>query len=284
MLSAAQMTPVSAAATRAQPSLKQMPVSYSSGVATRPGRALRILCYGDSMTVGFCRGGTSFEPYARALAEGISSLGSMACEALACGLSGLRADTMADGLVSHELVDVCGYRGKGLARILDERGPFDLVLIMAGTNDMGHYHAPARILRSLERLHGACRQRGVLSMALAPPPAPVRDAAGEAERLQIVGRLRCMAKAAESRMACIDPAELVSSSRPDFWDADGLHFSPLGSRTFGQKLAALVVRQLLPSLRPEVPAAPRHVTLPPPRRISQPAAVCRAPAWVLVKA
>jgi len=142
-----------------------------------------------------------------------------------------------------------------LARTLEEHGPFDLVVIMAGTNDMSCQHEPARILRSLELLHSACHARGVPTVALAPPPAPSRGPVWEVVRQQVLDSLRLLAVMAPTRMACIDPAELVSSARPDMWDADGLHFSPLGSCTFGQNLASAVLRTVLPLLKPEVQPA-----------------------------
>lgn len=221
----------------AQPPLLKMPVAYRGVGGSRSAKPLRILCYGDSMTVGFCRGGLTFEPYPRALAECLGGLvpKGASCEVLACGLSGLRADTMADGLVGEELVDIMGFSGKGLARTLEEHGPFDLAVIMAGTNDMAYSQTPAQIASSLAVLHRACHERGVRSVALAPPPAPRRGPAGQAVREQVLDALRCMAAVAPARMACIDPAELVSSSAPEFWDADGLHFSPLGSQTFGRR-------------------------------------------------
>mmetsp|Transcript_76090 Transcript_76090/g.213346 ORF Transcript_76090/g.213346 Transcript_76090/m.213346 type:complete len:164 (+) Transcript_76090:3-494(+) len=126
---------------------------------------------------------------------------------------------------------------------------------MAGTNDMGCLHEPARIVQSLELLHAACHARGVPTVALAPPPAPSRGPMWEAIRGQVLNSLRLLAAMGPARMACIDPAELVSAASPEMWDADGLHFSPLGSCTFGQSLASAVLRTVLPLLRPgEQPA------------------------------
>mmetsp|Transcript_57071 Transcript_57071/g.160137 ORF Transcript_57071/g.160137 Transcript_57071/m.160137 type:complete len:324 (+) Transcript_57071:44-1015(+) len=267
-----------------QPSpLQQMPVAYSS-VFSRPptGKALRILCYGDSMTVGFCCGGRAFDPYARTLQERLSgtpAAGSR-CEVFTCGLSGMRADTMADFIDSQNLVDVMGFHGKGLGRILDEHGPFDLVAIMAGTNDMSSGRMPAQIIESLRSLHSACHDRGVSSVALAPPPAPSRGPVWEQLRTQVLDSLKQLADEGPSSLAaCIDPAVLVDSERADLWDADGLHFSPLGSSTFGQNLAALVVEDVLPQLQtpPSTPTSDGGCSLE--NWPEQEASWAPAPAW-----
>lgn len=215
--------------------LASMPVSFVAGEGGMSKR--RILCYGDSLTVGYCSSGQLFEPYGRALSQQLAAAG-VACEVSICGLSGRTAKEMAAAATST-LVDVCGNRGKGLRRALEEDGPFDLVIIMAGTNDMGHGTPLQSILQDIHSLHETCHARCVPTVALAPPPAPGVGAAREALRQSFVGMLRTALQCMRGTVCCVDPADYVPLASPAFWERDGLHFSPLGSRTLGHHLAKL---------------------------------------------
>lgn len=232
------------------------PLKFSGGLETDQDKVCRILCYGDSMTVGFCCGGSAFEPYARSMAHQLGLVGA-ACEITVCGLSGRRADemvAMADGVI----VDNLSYGWKGLERTLREDGPFDLVLIMAGTNDMGAASLPEPIVDSLRCLHAVCHAFGVPTVALAPPPAPGRGAAWEALRLPIVEALSRLPSEMPGVIACVDPGLSVPASWNLFWDPDGLHFSVLGSCALGKALADLASRHFFPQLFGHADDAQEH--------------------------
>mmetsp|Transcript_128557 Transcript_128557/g.333271 ORF Transcript_128557/g.333271 Transcript_128557/m.333271 type:complete len:430 (+) Transcript_128557:83-1372(+) len=211
----------------------------SSGSNAEVRSVRRILCYGDSLTAGFAANGQQFEPYGRAMAERLAGAGT-ACEVAVCGLSGKTAREMV-ATSSTSLADIVGNRGKGLVRALEEDGPFDLVLIMAGTNDMGHGAQPETILQDLQRLHGLCHERGVPTVALAPPPAPVAGSAREQMRQRFTAKLRALSQGMERMVACVDPADIVPASALGLWEQDGLHFTPAGSRQFGAGLASLAL-------------------------------------------
>merc|ERR1719327_192047 len=96
---------------------------------------LRVLCYGDSLTAGFYAGGRKFSPYGAALEEAMTAQG-LDAEVQIMGLSGHQGSQMVAELEAPvTAADITGRRGKGLGHILDEEGPFDLVILMAGTND-----------------------------------------------------------------------------------------------------------------------------------------------------
>merc|ERR1719341_2141705 len=108
--------------------LAHMPVVFSAGGQLARGNATaaappprRILCYGDSLTVGFCCGGKFFEPYGRTMARTLGCSG-LACSVSVCGLSGASAEEMLNAS-RGSFVDVTGCRCKGLATILNEDGP-----------------------------------------------------------------------------------------------------------------------------------------------------------------
>jgi len=141
---------------------------------------LRVLCYGDSLTAGFCSGGRRFEPYGQFLSSAMRSAG-VECEVMICGLSGLTAKEMLDKLNSSAVEDIIGKTGRGLARFLDEDRP-DLVVLMAGTNDFAlegpnaaaifehlrrlHDHLPST--RSTYRGHGTTRTEAIFLPQSAP--------------------------------------------------------------------------------------------------------------------
>eukprot|EP00929_Paragymnodinium_shiwhaense_P084000 TRINITY_DN4489_c0_g1_i4.p1 TRINITY_DN4489_c0_g1~~TRINITY_DN4489_c0_g1_i4.p1 ORF type:complete len:336 (+),score=50.14 TRINITY_DN4489_c0_g1_i4:122-1129(+) len=212
--------------------------------------ATRVLCYGDSLTAGFCSHGALFEPYGRTLADVLGAAG-VASEVIVCGHSGGLASDFVDKK-SGSLVDVTGCHGKGLARILVEDGPFDLVIIMAGTNDLGAKASSQAVLRSVTKLHEECHKRNIPTVALAPPPAPIRAPGEEWLRRRLCNLLKEWAAEDASGFAFYqEPGEFVPSTHNSqwIWEADGLHFTPAGSRALGEQLAGLLLRkQLLPGV------------------------------------
>lgn len=215
-----------------------MPVSFCGQADVHTGTTRRILCYGDSLTAGFAENGKLFEPYGRSLADKLSSSGTN-CEVFVCGLSGKTAREMVSNSTTG-LVDVVGNHGKGLSKLLEEDGPFDLVIIMSGTNDMGQGAQEPNILQDVRSLHVVCHDRGIPTIALAPPPAPCAGAAREVARLRFVEQLQAKLIGMRESVACVDPEEFVPASNAQFWERDGLHFSPSGSKHLGKAVADIV--------------------------------------------
>ena len=102
----------------------------------------KVLAYGDSLTAGFYMAGQRFSPYGEALSRELGDV-----DMWVCGLSGLTAVQLFEGVDARLIVDVACRRGQGLGSILEERGPFDLVVIMVGTNDLAMGVAPGVVLR-----------------------------------------------------------------------------------------------------------------------------------------
>jgi len=195
----------------------------------------RILCYGDSNTAGFCLGGRRFEPYGKSLAEALTAMG-MPCEAIVCGLSGLTAAEMAAKIDAAIIPDVVGWHGRGLVRTLEDEGPFDLALIMAGTNDLGCSVPAEAIVKHVSQLHAACHKRGVPTVALAPPTSlkkPLRAA-----REDLASLLASFARTSPGVVNCFDIEELLPrKAHNGFWEPDELHLSAAGSIELGRILA-----------------------------------------------
>mmetsp|Transcript_127015 Transcript_127015/g.247493 ORF Transcript_127015/g.247493 Transcript_127015/m.247493 type:complete len:496 (-) Transcript_127015:233-1720(-) len=235
-------------------SMRSMPAVFRVGGGLHSGS--HILCYGDSLTAGFCSHGRQYEPYGRTLADAIHAglEDSTPVEVAVCGHSGSTAAEMVANLDSTSVEDIGGMVGKGLRRILQDAAPSrrpDLVLLMAGTNDLGKLKSHTAIFDDLRSLHAVCHVLGVRSVALAPPPAPfaARGHPWEVERQRLVARLAGWAQSERGVAAFIDPGEFLPAfGAAELWETDGLHLSPAGSRQLGRCLA----QRLVPLLRQPV--------------------------------
>jgi len=158
----------------------------------------------------------------------------------------MTAEEMAQG--SHaSLVDQCGIPWKGLARVLDEDGPFDLVIIMAGTNDLPYAHTRATAAANLRQLHLACHRHNVPTIALAPPPAPVGNQRWRNNRQVLLEEMVVELRDLRAQVTCMDPGQMLLATDAMMWDPDGLHFSQIGSYALGKSLAKSVLEVCDPS-------------------------------------
>jgi len=225
-------------------------------------RRLRLLAYGDSLTAGFHSGGRRFAPYGEALSTSLAP--GLAADIWVCGLSGLTALEMLQMTDSPQVYDVCTRSGKGIRRILMDEGPFDLAIVMAGTNDLGKGESPVpRIAADVQALHEACHSVGVRTAMLSVPPnRAVLGNASYAEEWRHLNALlsdwaRCP-DTAQHIVVSVDTAEIVPFEvGSELWETDGLHLSALGSKQLGERLAPIVATALAaappPTPVPEVP-------------------------------
>jgi len=219
-----------------------MPVPFRAG--NREARALRVLCYGDSLTVGFHDGGRQYEPYGKTMAEALSAAAGTAVEVLVCGHSGHTAQEMVADLDASTVEDVGGLLSKGLRRALTDASSLpDLVVIMTGTNDLGSGSKPNAVMEDITRLHGVCHALGVSTVAVAPPAAPKAPSGTsfEAARKALVELVKTWAQGSPLTKTAVNPADLVpATAGQGTWDPDRLHLGPQGSRLLGLKLAQLI--------------------------------------------
>jgi len=220
-----------------------MPVTFSAGAGPR--EPLRVLCYGDSLTVGFYDSGRQYEPYGKTLAEALSSAANGApVEVHVSGHSGHTVQEMVANLDAAAVEDIAGLIAKGLRRSLVEMPVMpDLAVIMAGTNDIGSGRKPGSVLDDICKLHAVCHAAGVPTLALAPPAAPKAPAGSSFEeaRKVLVFILKQWARTAPAAKLVVNPSELVPGSAvAGAWDPDRLHLGPAGSKTLGAKLAPMI--------------------------------------------
>lgn len=205
----------------------------------------RVLCYGDSNTVGFCQNGRRYQPYGQALSDALAAAWTP-CEVTACGLCGLTAKEMVEEVYSAIIKPRSGPTGKGLARLLEDDGPFDLVVIMAGTNDIGTHLKTDATQGHVANLHALCHEHGVPTVNVAPPQAHSVQWA-RTERQHLADLMGAWASSSPGVLLHMDAEELVPRSAISCWELDEIHFSAQGSNTLGRLLAAKIAAVLGPT-------------------------------------
>ena len=110
----------------------------SVGNETLP-KSLRILCFGDSLTAGYSNWGLDFYPYADHLRVGLQHM---------LSTSDIHVDV--DGFSGDQV------QGSYLPRIRRKCAntvtPYDWIIIMGGTNDLGWGQSPEAIYEGLRKL------------------------------------------------------------------------------------------------------------------------------------
>eukprot|EP00747_Dinoflagellata_sp_TGD_P209705 gnl/TRDRNA2_/TRDRNA2_83080_c0_seq1.p1 gnl/TRDRNA2_/TRDRNA2_83080_c0~~gnl/TRDRNA2_/TRDRNA2_83080_c0_seq1.p1 ORF type:complete len:362 (+),score=40.37 gnl/TRDRNA2_/TRDRNA2_83080_c0_seq1:172-1257(+) len=202
----------------------------------------RIGLYGDSLTAGF----PCFEAYGKSLHSSLAEMG-ISVDIVGCGFAGRTASHMAEDLDSETISDERGRMGPGIRLFLDEHGPFDLLVILAGTNDIISSDLSAEeVLDSLKSLHRVCSEAGIDSVALSIPEGYFTGSDEYPEE-------RAKWSAINAELASWSPFFVNSSSLIPFddaarehglWEEDGLHPSESGYEQIGIRLAPVIAEHL----------------------------------------
>jgi len=207
----------------------------ASADTKRRGGLSRILCYGDSLTVGFHKGGDAFEPYGYTMTNALGGLGIEGSTVRVMGLSGKTARECVQGLQSRAIMDIVGQSGKGLSYLLAEEGSFDLAIIMLGTNDIGKGYSVGEIISNIEKLHATCHRMNIPTLAIAP--TSLDHGSYRSARNQLAQQLATWAKQTPGVIGCVDLEALVPRQNQMFWEPDKIHLSPHGSQALGRCVA-----------------------------------------------
>lgn len=194
-----------------------------------------VLCFGDSLTEGFCKNGTEFCPYADRLEQRLKaeaeSTASRPPRVIEAGCSGETTSEMVERL--PELLE-------SLASTL---AVVDAVVILGGTNDLPS-EEPELIFQNLARLHEVAHHSGAITGVLTLPELRqpgARAAEGQwaEKRLEVNRLLRDFARERGDRAFFVDVAEAFpqDTAHQELWERDGVHFTAKGYEALGDLLA-----------------------------------------------
>ena len=203
----------------------------------------RILAYGDSLIAGFRQHGLRFTLYAQALTDELTP--QIDADIVMCGLSSVTAQQLASNVGARHVYNGCGRVGQGLGHIFKEQGPFDLVIIMAGTNDLGGSTHPEAFTQDVLALHVTCHRAGVRTVILSvhPNSGTNREVprchlyASRWESLNLRLDQKCCSD--DGNAAFVDTSKIVPFG--DLFEPDGLHFNEKGSRRLGMSIGPLIL-------------------------------------------
>jgi len=178
---------------------------------------MRILCFGDSLTEGLHRQiGQDFMPYGRFL-------------------EALLKEYLTDENISVRIFGKSGWLVNSLKdhiKGLTEEG-YDWVIILAGTNDIGHMRPADEIVNNIRFCHSTSLASSSRTIACTIPEAKHRFAPIIEKRDFVNAKIREYA-ASESDVYLCDLYveqpfwEMSKEEQKAFWESDGLHFTPAG--------------------------------------------------------
>lgn len=188
-----------------------------------------IVCFGDSLTAG-CRSGLEeWTPYGAFLQE---RLGSRARVRVA----GLPGDLTA------------GMLGRFPSEVLRHAPKW--VVILGGTNDLGHAVPPDQIVANLRTLYGQALEAGVRPVgvtlpSIRPPGEPSRVREEVASHLALLRATNAGVQEAcqDLGLDCVDVFSATSGADEllaEEFSSDGLHLTRVGYERFAQEVFEVV--------------------------------------------
>ena len=199
----------------------------------------RILCYGDSLTAGTTTDSYTLHPYAPFLEQGLKESGRNVL-VRHVGLPGWTAQHMVDTIADDKGLE---YQ---IRRVKDPS--LSLVIILSGTNDLGHLRSQEEITKSVLKLHATAFDNQVpATLAIAIPPSGYTSQNSQARAVAEGVNDALLANSDnEPRMHFI-PFPFEFERNGENWSSDTLHFSPKGYQRLGESVVS-VVGQILDEL------------------------------------
>ena len=200
-------------------------------------KTYRIYCYGDSLTAGLLPGGDHF-PYAQILRKQLQQIDPH-IEVNFMGLSGWTA---------KELLKDTNY----LPNALETGAPIDVVILLAGTNDLGHSLLPIEggktreeeIFRDIWKMHVLAHSKNARTIAISVPGS--RFQYSHADAKATCGRLNALIKSKcdEEPLCTYLQCPIDYSPGTPLFSEDGLHFSEEGYKRVAHNLVPVVLKAL----------------------------------------
>jgi lysophospholipase L1-like esterase len=215
--------------------------ALSTVTTTTPTR--RIFCFGDSLTAGTSPPGNQNYPYAPHLEASLnrrnSKNGAVAVVVRHLGYPGYTSE--------HLLEDADDEGGlRTMIRRIQDPSP-SLVILLAGTNDLGYRRSVEDIVKSITSLHQLCYQEGTPhTIAIGIPPSGYQHSFKEAAECvsQVNQKLQAFCESNNNKATFV-PFPFEWAPNDDNWSSDGLHFSSKGYQVLGESLGPVVERMIL---------------------------------------
>lgn len=215
----------------------------------------RILCYGDSLTAGTSYPLFDLFPYAphleqilnerdkqQAQSSSGADVAQQQCRRFVVrhrGMPGWTASAMVDALDDGQYGLRSAIRGI-------QNPSLSMVIILAGTNDLGYANSVEEVLTPIKQLHQIAFEAGVpQTIAIGIPPSGYQNVDTNAKQraTEINQQLQQFCQQSDGKSTFVPfPFEYDNSSGN--WAPDGLHFSPQGYQVLGTSLADPVFQAL----------------------------------------
>mmetsp|Transcript_15722 Transcript_15722/g.23818 ORF Transcript_15722/g.23818 Transcript_15722/m.23818 type:complete len:246 (+) Transcript_15722:106-843(+) len=192
-----------------------------------------ILCFGDSITTGMSPPNSELFPFALYLEHAMQQTHNVKVHNL--GLPGFTANQMIN--------DIDGEHG--LRKTLKTGDSIDVVIIMAGTNDLMYTVEVNTVIDSITSLHRVCHDEGVrYTVAIGIPPSVHQSSNPEiSNRAQTINDALSHYCASDPNTLFV-PFPFEFQLESDLWANDGIHFSPKGYQVLGESLFPLLQKLL----------------------------------------
>ncbi|KAF2670070.1 SGNH hydrolase [Microthyrium microscopicum] len=204
---------------------------------------ISILAFGDSLTEGHTDFGLTTHPYGPALQNKLSEL--LPGTEITVDVNGLGGDRV--------LLSLAGSFQQRLKSALSEKDtPYDIVVILGGTNDLGYKlsdDCAGEICEGLKALHDEVLISGASVVCVTVPERALDRTMSSAYEKARKSRIKLNEKIAEhakdySKIFLMDLAPLCPHIEEDgeepLWSLDGLHMTTEGYDFFGEELAKFI--------------------------------------------
>eukprot|EP00531_Pseudo-nitzschia_arenysensis_P007829 CAMPEP_0116138032 /NCGR_PEP_ID=MMETSP0329-20121206/12557_1 /TAXON_ID=697910 /ORGANISM="Pseudo-nitzschia arenysensis, Strain B593" /LENGTH=245 /DNA_ID=CAMNT_0003632971 /DNA_START=76 /DNA_END=813 /DNA_ORIENTATION=+ len=220
----------------------------------------RVFCFGDSLTAGTSPPGYDLYPYARYLEKALNPREDTT-ETTATTTAKITVEWKGfPGWTSQSLLTDAGL-DNFLSNIKLEGNeeenpppPFDLAIILAGTNDLAHNPSSESIFNSIREIHELALDKGCTqTLALGIPPSGWQAHSEQARELaaSVNQQLESWATTTSTTTSTTSsttnymPFPISTFDRSsNLWSVDGLHFSKEGYEYLGNALAPIVTEIL----------------------------------------
>lgn len=136
--------------------------------------AIRVLCYGDSLTAGYCPltamlSKQTTATYAEKLQERLQDQMGTDVEVIVCGVVGFTTKALLANADRPRFLDSANREVAGLRALLHEQGPFDVVMLLLGQGDLAEGAQSATIVERTLAMHKICFDLDVPTICLGLP-------------------------------------------------------------------------------------------------------------------